>query len=463
MRVVSSESKMSLLQLHQANPARYPYLLQSTAHDASDVHLNNPNNSQYDILFACPGQRLILDSNFKLYLDDKECAHNDFLDEFNRLWEMERQPRKIQNTETRLPFTGGWFVFLSYELVSQIEPGLGRLPAEKNLPVAIAIRCHAAVIFDNKTKKKFIVAEETFSETVLEDIKNDLQGSNVQNNNSNNIIINKNKLTEENENIYLNNISKVKNFITEGDVFQVNLSRKWQYDLQQTDAAKIYQKLCGTNPGPFAGFAKLPNNTSLVSSSPERLVYKHGNKVSTRPIAGTFPRNKNKELDRRLPKDLVMHHKERAEHIMLIDLERNDLGRICQPGSIKVSEMMSVESYEHVHHIVSQVEGEVEDNITPADIIRAVFPGGTITGCPKIRCMEIIRELENAPRGAYTGSMGYINTNGDMDLNILIRTMVVENNKISFRAGSGLVADSVPRRELEETRAKAKGMINALD
>ena len=147
---------------------------------------------------------------------------------------------------------------------------------------------------------------------------------------------------------------------------------------------------------------------------------------------------------------------------MLIDLERNDLGRVCVPGSVKVNELMVLESYSHVHHIVSNVQGKLRDTVSPSDVIRAVFPGGTITGCPKVRCMEIIAELEQIDRGPYTGSLGYVNHSGNMDLNILIRTLIKQNNQLSFRAGAGIVADSVPEKELEETRAKAKGLLLAL-
>ena len=157
----------------------------------------------------------------------------------------------------------------------------------------------------------------------------------------------------------------------------------------------------------------------------------------------------------------MAHPKEKAEHIMLIDLERNDLGRICVPGTIRVNELMTLESYQHVHHIVSNIIGRLRDDVSPADIIRAVFPGGTITGCPKVRCMEILAELEQQARGAYTGSIGYINRNGDMDLNILIRTLVRKGNTITFRAGGGIVADSDAEHELAETRAKAKGLLRA--
>ena len=184
--------------------------------------------------------------------------------------------------------------------------------------------------------------------------------------------------------------------------------------------------------------------------------------ISARPIAGTFPRSLDPDHDQALARDLLRHPKERAEHVMLVDLERNDLGRVCRAGSVRVKEFMTLESYRHVHHIVSEVSGELRAAISPAQIMRAVFPGGTITGCPKVRCMQIIAELEQTPRMAYTGSMGYINRDGSLDLNILIRTLVQQGREISLRAGAGIVADSIPQRELAETRAKAKGLLAAL-
>jgi anthranilate synthase component 1 len=201
----------------------------------------------------------------------------------------------------------------------------------------------------------------------------------------------------------------------------------------------------------------------IISSSPERLVKVQRREVSTRPIAGTRPRGELNQQDLEMRDELIGHPKERAEHIMLIDLERNDLGRICTPGSIKVDELMVLETYSHVHHIVSNITGRLRDDVTPGQVIRAMFPGGTITGCPKVRCMEIIAELEDSGRGAYTGSMGYINLNGDMDFNILIRTMVQCDNNVRLRAGAGIVADSIAENELAETRAKAKGLLNSLD
>jgi anthranilate synthase component 1 len=185
--------------------------------------------------------------------------------------------------------------------------------------------------------------------------------------------------------------------------------------------------------------------------------------VTTRPIAGTRPRGRNSAADADLARELHAHPKERAEHVMLIDLERNDLGRICEAGTVHVDEFMTIESYAHVHHIVSNVRGKLRAATTPGEVLAAVFPGGTITGCPKVRCMEIIAELEGTARGAYTGSLGYLNLDGSMDTNILIRSLEACGDRLMLRAGAGIVADSVPDKELAETRAKARGVLRALD
>jgi anthranilate synthase component 1 len=202
---------------------------------------------------------------------------------------------------------------------------------------------------------------------------------------------------------------------------------------------------------------------SILSSSPERLLKVEGRAISTRPIAGTRPRTGDPDQDRRETAALVAHPKERAEHVMLIDLERNDVGRVCEAGSVRVDEYMVTETYAHVHHIVSNVRGTLRTNATAVDALRALFPGGTITGCPKIRCMQIIAVLEGEGRGAYTGSLGWLGIDGDADFNILIRTLTLRGDQIELRAGAGIVADSIPERELEETRAKALGMLRAFE
>ncbi|MBV8342856.1 MAG: chorismate-binding protein, partial [Gammaproteobacteria bacterium] len=272
------------------------------------------------------------------------------------------------------------------------------------------------------------------------------------------------RVHEEPAAAFLTRVGRAKEYVRAGDVYQANLSRAWDVDIESgapAAAAALHERLCRANPAPFAALAQW-RGVAILSSSPERLVRVDGRQVDTRPIAGTRPRSRRAAEERREMSELAAHPKERAEHIMLIDLERNDLGRVCEAGTVRVDELMTIESYEHVHHIVSNVSGVLRPEVTPVGALRAVFPGGTITGCPKFRCMQIIAELEGEGRGAYTGSLGYLTRDGRLDLNILIRTMTLTGRRVSFRAGAGIVADSDPERELEETRAKARGLLAAL-
>jgi len=267
-------------------------------------------------------------------------------------------------------------------------------------------------------------------------------------------------LREEAAEQFLDGVRRIQAYIREGDVFQVNLSRRWSLS-GQTDSADLYAALCQANPAPFAGLLQM-GDTAIVSSSPERLVSVRDGWAETWPIAGTYPRSPDAVEDARLREELLAHPKERAEHVMLVDLERNDLGRVCEPGSVRVDELAQVYSYAFVHHIESRVRGRLRPEVGPGRLLAALFPGGTITGCPKVRTMQIIRKLEPTPRLAYTGSMGYINHDGSLDFNILIRTLMSSSSGIEFSTGAGIVADSVPERELAETRAKARGLLRAL-
>lgn len=449
LKIHSEQGRQNLLALHQSNPARYPFLLESVA------EANDKNARQFDILFAFPQQTLTLShqGNLSWQFDTKssELEGDDFLQNLSQWWNNTRD-----NTITceSLPFSGGWFLYLGYELAQQIEPQLTlKLPST---PIACATRIPAAVIYDHKENTTYYLSEDTFD--YIEQLKSDATQTGALQKQQ----IITSAIKEEDSHQYLDAIKKIKKYIVDGDVFQVNLSRLWHIENTNIDAVTLYQKLCETNPAPFSGLA-VYNDFSIISSSPERLVSVKNNIAETRPIAGTRRRETDSVKDAALKAELIAHPKERAEHIMLIDLERNDLGRVCKPGTIKVDELMVLESYAHVHHIVSNVCGTLQDDVLPGDIIKAVFPGGTITGCPKVRCMEIISELETEARGAYTGSMGYLNHNGNMDLNILIRTLTLENNNLSFRAGAGLVADSVAQSELEETRHKARGLLLALE
>lgn len=452
--------RYDLTALHALNPQRYPYLLASTA-KAMEAKTADSNDSQsrarYDILLAFPQASLILSQSGKLLAEGLTCTGDDFLQALDSCWQA---ARPTQDSHSTLPFHGGWFLYLGYELVQQIEPVLQlHVDQQSALPVACATRIPAAVIVDHIRNETHLLVESGF-QPELKTMATDLKA--ITDTAQHVELDYEIGLQEEAPDAYLHSVEQVKRYIVDGDVFQVNLSRMWQgLKPPGVNAIDLFRQLSQNNPAPFAGLARFAES-AIISSSPERLVKTRGQHIDTRPIAGTRPRGSIPADDQAALAELIAHPKERAEHIMLIDLERNDLGRVCRPGTIRVNELMALESYAHVHHIVSNVEGELRESVTPGEVIRAVFPGGTITGCPKVRCMEIIAELEQGARGAYTGSMGYLNHNGDMDLNILIRSIVLDAGQVKFRAGAGLVADSDPQHELDETRAKAKGMLLAM-
>ncbi|MGD7010310.1 anthranilate synthase component I family protein [Metabacillus sp. 84] len=256
-------------------------------------------------------------------------------------------------------------------------------------------------------------------------------------------------------------VKTIKEYIAAGDVFQVNLSTRQGVKLYDHPIS-LYEKLRAINPSPYMAYLETPE-FQIVSGSPELLVKKSGTVLSTRPIAGTRSRGKNHEEDIKLARELIDNEKERAEHVMLVDLERNDLGRVSKYGSVRVTEFMAIERYSHVMHIVSNVEGELAEGKTFSDIIRAVFPGGTITGAPKVRTMEIIEELEPKRRGIYTGSIGWIDFNGDLELNIVIRTLFAKDGAGYIQAGAGIVIDSNPDHEYKESLKKAAAVLKAAE
>lgn len=433
--------QVDLLALHRALPARYPHLLESAA-------AGTPQG-RYDILFAFPGQSIALERPGSL--------PEGFFTALDAGWRAERLPEPATAPGEVPPFRGGWFLYLGYGLAAEVEPVL-RLSPDPVLPTAFAVRCPAAVIHDHATGQTWLVAEAG-QERLLTAMAGDLAALPPDHRPVADVL--DGPLHEEAPDHYLARVRRARRYIHDGDIFQANLSRPWQGRLRAgATAADIYARLRQANPAPFAGLATWQGR-AVISSSPERLLEVRNGLAQTRPIAGTRPRTAG--TDAAMRTELIGHPKERAEHVMLIDLARNDLGRVCLPGSVQVSETMVLESYAHVHHIVSNVVGRPRPDATPGELIRAVFPGGTITGCPKVRCMQIIQELEGAARGAYTGSLGYLNRDGSLDLNILIRTLVLADGQLSLRAGGGIVADSIPEKELEETRAKARGLLLALN
>ena len=254
-------------------------------------------------------------------------------------------------------------------------------------------------------------------------------------------------------------VRRAKGYIADGEIYQANLSQRLSMPLGE-EPWPLYRRLTEINPSPFAAYADF-GFLQVVSASPERFLRVSGREIETRPIAGTRPRGQTAVETARLRRELILNEKERAEHLMLVDLERNDLGRVCRYGSVEVDDLMVLEEYSHVIHIVSNVRGTLKENVSLRGLIAATFPGGTISGCPKIRSLEIIEELEPVRRHLYTGALGYLSYTGDLDLNLLIRTAFVSGGWIHVQAGAGIVADSDPSREYEETLHKAQALLEA--
>jgi anthranilate synthase component I len=459
-----------LRRLAARQPARYPLLLESAT--AGPL-------SRASVLLAAPTAALWLDAGGRLGAQGFTPQGAYFLEALENWWRSEHGAPAHDPAEHEgavLPFDGGWALFLGYELAQEIEPHLA-LPRSPLPWQAFALRTPCALVHDLAAGRVLAVAEPeaaaALERMVAEAREAAREGPAAD-------ALATERVQEEDPQAFLARVRAAKEYVRAGDVYQANLSRRWDVALRGGATAgsaaaevsgsgvapaglvaALYERLCNANPAPFAALAQW-QGIAILSSSPERLVRIDGRRVDTRPIAGTRPRSRRPEAELREMTELAAHPKERAEHIMLIDLERNDLGRVCEAGTVRVDELMTIESYQHVHHIVSNVSGVLRTDVTPVGALRAVFPGGTITGCPKFRCMQIIAELEGEGRGAYTGSLGYLTRSGRLDLNILIRTMTLSGRQLTFRAGAGIVADSDPERELEETRAKARGLLAAL-
>jgi anthranilate/para-aminobenzoate synthase component I len=401
---------------------------------------------------------------------------------------------RIDTPEGLPPFIGGAAGMISYDFVHYFE----RLPRttldDLNLPDAHFMLVDTVIAFDHKLKKTFLITcpavEEVLTGGIQEiqdyeffyrkacrrigeisekirSIPSGISGSSDISD-SEACLIHAGKRSrfrprhELGKDRYMSMVKRAKEYIRAGDIFQANLSQRVSAHIGETWPWDIYRVLSRINPSPFAAFLDM-ESYHIASSSPERLVSVVGRTVETRPIAGTRPRGSDEAGDRHMRAELLLDEKERAEHLMLIDLERNDLGKISDYSTVEVDELMTTEEYSHVIHIVSNIRGTIVAGKDCFDTIRAVFPGGTITGVPKVRCMEIIDELEPVARGPYTGSLGYISFSGDMDLNIIIRTFIIKNGIAYVQAGAGIVADSSPEREYYETIKKAEALIKTLE
>ena len=438
--------QLDLAAIQAAQPKRYPGLLRTTGIDTG-----------WDILFGFPQQ-----------IDRYTFA--DGLEPVRQHPAMQLSAKSTDVQTTTLPFSGGWLAFLGYELGGLLEPavrktedrgqrtGNGEQLRETGFPVAWFARIPLAILQQPASGRCVLIVEHDYLH-LRDDALLDLHHHPLPIP----FVPTDALIGEEDPEPFLRGVARIQEYIRAGDVFQVNLSRAWRVQFaERVNPAALFAALMRSNPAPFSALLQFDDH-AVVSSSPERLVNVDRNgRITTRPIAGTYPRGATPSEDAALAAQLASNLKERAEHVMLVDLERNDLGRVCVAGSVRVEALMDVTHYQYVHHIESTIIGNLRDGVKVFDVLRAVFPGGTITGCPKVRTMQIIRELEHTPREAYTGSLGYINLDGSLDFNILIRSFQVQGEHVVFRAGAGIVADSQPERELAETRAKAQGLLRAL-
>ncbi len=370
------------------------------------------------------------------------------------------------------PFQGGFVGYLNYELVRKWERLPNIVPEDNNIPESVFTVSSRLIIFDHLTHQVKVVAfaridgennlkdtyenacievEETFEELRAPLSPESLQGS---------FSLSSLKSNFKKEN-FKKAVCKAKDYIEAGDIIQVVLSQKFSGEMSGDDFM-VYRNLRSINPSPYMFYLNF-RDIRLIGSSPEILVRLTNGRIELRPIAGTRPRGRSPEQDQRLEKDLLSDPKERAEHIMLVDLGRNDVGRAAEPGSVSVPRLMEVEHYSHVMHIVSRVEGYLKQGLDAYDLFMAAFPAGTVSGAPKVRAMEIINELEPAPRGPYSGAVGYFGFNGNMDFCITIRTITVARNILSLQVGAGIVYDSSPEKEYQETLNKAAAMRQAIN
>jgi len=407
---------------------------------------------------------------------------NSYLINRNKKKKIKGEPKKIieniiENFKFKTPsglppicsLISGYF---SYDSIRYVEKIPNKCNDDLKLPDVRLLRPRTLIIHDNLKKKIFYIINVFKDEKInnyekrYSDIKKEIDKLLKQSSLSNNYL--KQKITNKNIKVksntskskFLNMVNKAKNYIKIGDIFQVVLSQRFEAKLSKSPL-DIYKKLRVTNPSPFMYFFNFPD-FQIIGASPEILVRLRDNKITVRPIAGTRPRGKNTKEDNFFAKDLLKDKKELSEHLMLLDLGRNDAGKVSKINTVKVTESFTIEKYSHVMHIVSNVVGIYNKQYSKFKSLLAGFPAGTVSGAPKIRAMEIIDELESSKRKVYAGGIGYFSANGEFDTCIALRTAVAKNNKFYVQAGAGIVADSKPIKEFEETVNKAKALLNAL-
>ncbi|MPW25085.1 aminodeoxychorismate synthase component I [Alkalibaculum sp. M08DMB] len=406
------------------------------------------------LVFRCKGNTIEIkkESDVKVYTGDPFDILKELMNKYHR------------DYTSHLPFVGGAVGFFSYDLCHHIED----LPRQAIDDIGVP-DCHlgfydGVIIIDHRKNKTYIASlgikgEETSIIGDIEDIiiNATLPTEKKEFYTDESITFNSNFTQDE----YMQALDTIHQYIKSGDIYQVNLTQRFDCDLNVTPF-DLYCQLREINPAPFASFIDFGAEGQVVSSSPERFISINNKKIEARPIKGTIPRGKDPEEDQKNRLELMNSEKDKSELLMIVDLERNDVGKISKTGTVKVPELFKLEEYQTVFHLVATVTGELQNDLDSIDCIKATFPGGSITGTPKIRAMEVIDELEPTQRNIYTGSIGYVGFNGDLDLNIVIRTILCKDSKAYFQAGGGIVWDSQNQLEYEESFHKARALMDAL-
>ena len=397
----------------------------------------------------------------KIYKNEKEIKTDlPYMEYFRE----ELKNFSVENKD-KLPFVGGAYGTMAYDIIREFEVLPDNNPDELHVPDSDMFFVKEGIIYDHFHEKITIVVlaekeNEYLAKNRIEEIKNEVFQSTVKISFPTAKKSNKEVKGNTTKNEYVEMVKKAKEYIVEGDIFQVVLSQRWEME-QDLHPFEVYRVLRSTNPSPYLFYFNF-GAYKVAGSSPEMLVELKDGHIKNCPIAGTRKRGKTENEDREIAKGLLEDPKEKAEHVMLVDLARNDMGKIAKVGSVEVTDFMSVHNYSHVMHIVSLVEGEKDDKETAFSVLASFLPAGTLSGAPKIRAMEIIDELEKVKRGIYGGAVGYFSFDGNMDTCIAIRTMVIKDEKIYMQAGAGITINSVPELEYEECLNKVKVLIEAL-
>jgi anthranilate synthase component 1 len=422
--------------------------------------------SRYSFLGAGPRE------TYRLYLDRLEIDRDGEVETRagDPLAELRRLVSGVEAPSEEIPFLGGFVGYFGFDLVRMIERLVDPPPDPFGLPVAQLSRFDRLVVFDHARQRVLGVANEIEGEVDTAEARAGLdelaelltrraEGGGAE------LPAPENDGPAAEPSLsdadYARAVERVQKYIAAGDIFQAVIARRWRLH-EKIDPLALYRALRMVNPSPYMVLLESPE-VSLAGASPEMLVRKSGRKIETRPIAGTRPRGSTAVADERLAEELLADPKERAEHVMLVDLGRNDVGRVSAAGSVEVSTFMEVERYSHVMHIVSEVQGALAEDADGFDALLSCFPAGTVSGAPKIRAMQIIDELEPETRGPYAGAVGYLSYSGDLDTCITIRTLVAHGNEVWAMAGAGIVADSDPMAEARETENKAAALLAAAE